>query len=208
MSLTPPKSQTVTVADMWVDPRCPWAWITSRWLLEVEQVRPVEARFHVMSLSVLNEGREVPEKYRKGMIEGWGPVRVCIAAEQKFDSEVLRPLYNAMGTRIHLEQAGLGRDMMLAALADADLPAHLIEAAESTEYDEALRVSHHAGMDPVGSRAWSKRRLCESYGKDLVTGASAEPVEYRSLNPDGKAVIKAAEYLPPHEDTSADYPSN
>lgn len=151
MSLTPPKPQTVTVADMWVDPRCPWAWITSRWLLEVEQVRPVETRFHVMSLSVLNEGREVPEKYRKGMIEGWGPVRVCIAAQQKFGPEALRPLYNAVGTRIHLEQAGLGRDMMLAALADADLPAHLIEAAESTEYDEALRVSHHAGMDPVGS---------------------------------------------------------
>jgi protein-disulfide isomerase-like protein with CxxC motif len=151
MSLTPPKPQAVTVADMWVDPRCPWAWITSRWLLEVEQVRPVETRFHVMSLSVLNEGREVPEKYRRGMIEGWGPVRVCIAAQQKFGSEALRPLYNAMATRIHLEQAGLGRDMMLAALADADLPAHLIEAADTTEYDEALRVSHHAGMDPVGS---------------------------------------------------------
>lgn len=151
MSLTPPRSQTVTVADMWVDPRCPWAWITSRWLLEVEQVRPVEARFHVMSLSVLNEGREVPEKYRRGMIEGWGPVRVCIAAQQKFGSKVLRPLYSAMGTRIHLEQAGLGRDMMLAALADADLPAHLIEAADTTDYDEALRHSHHAGMDPVGS---------------------------------------------------------
>ncbi|MET8572279.1 disulfide bond formation protein DsbA [Streptomyces sp. NPDC004783] len=151
MSITPPRSQTVTVADMWVDPRCPWAWITSRWLLEAEQVRPVEARFHVMSLSVLNEGREVPEKYRRGMIEGWGPVRVCIAAQQKVGSEVLRPLYSAMGTRIHLEQAGLGRDMMLAALADADLPAHLIEAADTTDYDEALRVSHHAGMDPVGS---------------------------------------------------------
>lgn len=153
MSHTPPQRQTVTVADTWVGPRCPWAWITSRWLLEVEQVRPVEARFHVMSLSVLNEGREVPEKYKRGMIEGWGPVRVCIAAEQQFGSEVLRPLYNAMGTRIHLEQAGLGRDMMLAALADADLPTHLIEAADTTDYDKALRVSHHAGMDPVGSEA-------------------------------------------------------
>ncbi|MFF9214063.1 MULTISPECIES: molybdopterin oxidoreductase family protein [unclassified Streptomyces] len=47
---------------------------------------------------------------------------------------------------------------------------------------------------------------CESYGRDLVTGASVDPVEYRSLNPDGKAVLKAAEYLPPHEGTSPEYP--
>jgi hypothetical protein len=151
MTITPPGQQTATVADMWVDPRCPWAWIASRWLVEVEQVRPVEPRFHVMSLSVLNEGREVQEKYRQGMVEGWGPVRVCIAAEQQHGPEVLRPLYSAMGTRIHHQRAGLGRDMMLAALADADLPAELIEAAESTAYDELLRTSHHAGMGPVGA---------------------------------------------------------
>jgi hypothetical protein len=136
---------------MWFDPRCPWAWITSRWLLEVENVRSIEPRFHVMSLSVLNEGREVPEKYRQDQVDGWGPVRVCIAAELRYGTEVLRPLYNAMGVRIHHEKAGLGSDMMLDALADTDLPAELVEAAEDNEYDKALRVSHHAGMDPVGT---------------------------------------------------------
>jgi len=151
MNNTPQAQQASTVVDMWFDPRCPWAWITTQWLLDVERMRSIELRFHVMSLSVLNEGQEVPEKYRRGMVEGWAPVRVCIAAEQQHGSEVLRPLYTAMGTRIHHQKAGLGRDMMLAALADADLPADLIEAADDTDYDKALRDSHHAGMDPVGT---------------------------------------------------------
>ncbi|AGK80826.1 mycothiol-dependent nitroreductase Rv2466c family protein [Streptomyces microflavus] len=150
MSTTPPRSET-TVADIWVDPRCPWAWITSRWMLEVEQVRPLETRFHIMSLSVLNEGREVPEKYRQGMIDGWACVRVCVAAQQRHGNEVLRPLYNAMGRLIHHDKAGLGPDMISAALAEAGLPADLIEAGEDTSWDEPLRAEHHQGMDPVGS---------------------------------------------------------
>ncbi|MFB9736365.1 disulfide bond formation protein DsbA [Streptomyces thermocoprophilus] len=151
MSSTPTSQPARTTVDMWVDPRCPWAWITSRWLLEVEKVRPIETRFLIMSLSVLNQGREVPEKYRQGMIDGWGLVRVCIAAEQRYGNEVLRPLYNAMGALIHLKQAGLKRDMMVAALAEAGLPEDLLEVADTTEMDDALRASHHAGMDPVGT---------------------------------------------------------
>ncbi|MEU0559992.1 disulfide bond formation protein DsbA [Dactylosporangium sp. NPDC006015] len=139
------------IADMWFDPRCPWAWITSRWLLHVEQVRPVDVRFHVMSLSILNEGRDdLPDRYKEGLAKGWGPVRLAIAAEQKFGNDVLRPLYTALGTRIHHEKQELGPELYEAALVEAGLSAQLAGYADSTEFDEQLRESHFAGMNPVG----------------------------------------------------------
>lgn len=144
------RSDTRDVADFWFDPLCPWAWIASRWLLEVERVRPVDARWHVMSLSYLNEGRDLPENYRALMDEGWGPVRVCIAAEQQYGSEVLLPLYTALGRRKHQEKQEFTHEVIVAALEEAGLPVSLADAARSTEYDEALKASHHQGMDQVG----------------------------------------------------------
>lgn len=142
--------ERTTVVDFWFDPICPWAWIASRWIHEVVQVRPVRPKWHVMSLSVLNEDKDVPEEYRQLLRTGWGPVRVCIAAEQARGPEVLGPLYTALGTRFHREKAPRERATYEAALAEAGLPVSLADAAESTEYDAKLRASHAEGIERVG----------------------------------------------------------
>jgi protein-disulfide isomerase-like protein with CxxC motif len=149
MADTVSDTHTDTV-DFWFDPLCPWAWITSRWMLEVEQQRPVETHWHLMSLAYLNENKDISEDYRKALAGAWGPVRVCMAAAQKYGDQVLLPLHTALGTRFHVEGKPRERATIEEALAEVGLPVELADAMDDSGYDEALRKSHHEGMDQVG----------------------------------------------------------
>jgi len=141
---------TTTRVDLWFDPVCPWTWLTSRWLLEVEGVRRIDLHFHLMSLSVLNEGRtDVTEFYQRGVRRWWGPVRVMIAAEQAGGNAVVRPLYTALGTRIHRQGQSYSRELYEAALGEVGLDPALAAAARDPGYGDAVRASHRdAALTP------------------------------------------------------------
>ena len=146
-------NERATTADFWFDPLCPWAWITSRWMLEVEKVRAVKTRWHVMSLAYLNliqhEGEGLSEQYRERMEQAWGPVRICAAAAAERGDDILLPMYTAIGTRFHDQQRRDG-EALAEAVAEIGLPPSVLDAASSTAYDENIKASHHAGMDQVG----------------------------------------------------------
>jgi hypothetical protein len=122
-------------------------------MLEVEQVRPVTIRWHVMSLAYLNlvqhEGEGLSEEYRQRMEQAWGPIRICAAAAAERGDDILLPIYTAIGTRFHHEQR---RDAtaLAEAVAELGLPSSVLEAATRTEFDDAIRTSHQRGMDLVG----------------------------------------------------------
>ncbi len=146
--------KTLEKVQFWFDPLCPWAWITSRWMLEVARVRPVELQWKIMSLAYLNlvqhEGKGFPDEYRSRMEKAWGPVRVCAAAEKEAGSEVLGPLYTAIGTRLHNQGRREDPSVLSEALNEVGLPESLAEAAQSDAFDEAIKSSHHEAFDEVG----------------------------------------------------------
>ncbi len=140
---------TVDVA-FWFDPVCPWAWMTSRWLIEAAAVRRLRPRWRVMSLSVLNEGRELSDDYARLMDDARGPVRVLAAVEERYGVEALGRLYTELGTRFHTEARPPDRETVSDALVAAGLPEQLADAADDASYDALVRASHDDGISRVG----------------------------------------------------------
>ncbi len=139
-----------TTVDFWFDPACPWAWLTSRWMREVEQVRPVKTIFHVMSLAVLNQHKDISEDYRAGLADTWPAVRVALGIEREFGQEQLAAFYTAIGTRYHPQGEPKVPETIEKALSDVGLPAELMDLGATGDWDDDLRASHYRGMDPVG----------------------------------------------------------
>jgi len=141
----------MTNADFWFDPACPFAWITSRWILEVEKVRDIQVTWHIMSLAYLNQDKDISDDYRAFLANAWQPVRVCMAVEEQFGQDKLAEIYTALGTRRHVEKKDFTREVIEDALASIGLPATLAGAMDDSSYDEAIKKSHHLGMDQVGN---------------------------------------------------------
>ncbi len=147
---TSPTTPLRTDAEFWFDPACPFAWITSRWILEVEQVRDISVTWRIMSLAYLNEDKDVPDAYRQFLSTAWEPVRVCMAVEQRHGQDALASLYTALGTRRHQDGEAFSQEMVAAALTEAGLPTDLADAMQDDSYDDAIVKSHRLGMDQVG----------------------------------------------------------
>src|ERR1700759_2034188 len=140
--------------QFWFDPLCPWAWITSRWMLEVEKVRPVTVDWRVMSLAYLNlvqhEGKGLTPEYLERMSRAWGPIRVVAAAAADKGPDILGPIYTAIGTRYHVQGRRGDPQAIPEALAEVGLPASLASRAGSTQLDQLIKDSHNEAFDDVG----------------------------------------------------------
>ncbi|MER6828169.1 DsbA family protein [Streptosporangium sp. NPDC000563] len=159
------------LVDFWFDPGCPWAWITSRWILEVREVRPIRINWREMSLAVLNEKQDMSQEYREIVELGRGTIRVFAAARAAAGDAAVGELYTALGTRYHGEDGLFRRardttpdgglagwraameslePVIATALADAGLPPELLAARSDDTWDEAIHASH--ALVPAGER--------------------------------------------------------
>lgn len=138
-------------AGFWFDPICPWAWMTSRWILEVEKVRDIEVEWNLFSLAHLNRDKDVPTEYKEKMVRSWYCTRVIAAAQKEKGSAITLPMYTAISSRIHLQKMDITAELFEAALAEVGLPKVLASAMNDESFDAAIIESHERGIKMVGN---------------------------------------------------------
>lgn len=139
-----------TLVDFWFDPSCPWAWMTSRWVDEVARHRDLDVTWHIMSLAVLNEDNDVSEEYRAFFPRALKYTRLVAALAEIVGPQIVKPLYDALGTRIHPGESTDAETVIAEALAELELDPELASWADSEVYDPQMRASHFDGIERVG----------------------------------------------------------
>jgi len=147
-----PQDQRIT---FWFDPICPFTWRTSRWIRAAAARRGLAVTWRPMSLAILNEGKEIPEQYREAMRRAPRAGRLLLATGQRHGQAAIERLYTAIGERLHDKGEPLSTELLAAALADAKLPAELIDAADDPSLEDARRASHEEGQSRVGTESGS-----------------------------------------------------
>lgn len=141
----------MTRVDVWFDPSCPWTWVTTRWLVEgVQPQQELDLQWHLMSLAVLNEGKDLPPEYADKMSSARRTLRVFTAVSDTSGQQALGRLYAALGERLHRQQRTPDEALVNEALAEAGLDTSLVAALDEPQWDEAVRASHDAGQAAVG----------------------------------------------------------
>ncbi|MCZ6874197.1 MAG: DsbA family protein [bacterium] len=132
--------QQETVEFYW-DAVCPWCWITSRWMEEVAQQKSIHVNWKFFSLKKINEGRDMPERFRISHAIGLRALRVAAAVREAHGNEAVRKLYTAMGTRRHHDQEDIGTTEALQdILQSCDLPQDLAAAADNESWDQVIEA--------------------------------------------------------------------
>ena len=142
---------TKTEAEFWFDPVCPWAWMTSRWILEVEKVRDISVKWNLFSLAHLNRDKELPDDYKSRLIRSWQTTRVIAAAQKLKGAEITLPLYTAISSRIHLKKMDVGLTLFEEALAEVGLDVSLAQAMDDESFNATIIESHERGITLVGN---------------------------------------------------------
>ena len=143
--------------DFYFDPVCPWAWLTSRWVVNVLEERPMTVDWKFISLRIVNEERDYEKDFRpgyeRGHTRGLELLRVAAAARAEVGPGAVLPLYTAFGRIIHLERNAPAFDEpagVAGVLAALDLPAGLAAAATATDHDDVVRAETAEALERCG----------------------------------------------------------